>query len=71
MHPSEYPAGRCGKGGKRPGYGSKRRINTDGYVTIYEPSHPMAMADGYVLEPSQGDVGWDRKHGGDPWPSCP
>jgi len=34
----------------RPNYGAKRRVRTDGYVDIWNPSHPMARADGYVLE---------------------
>jgi hypothetical protein len=39
-----------GKGGKRPDYGSKRRIRTDGYVDLYLPGHPLARKDGYVFE---------------------
>jgi len=39
-----------GKGGKRPGYGSKRRVRSDGYVDLYLPDHPLARKDGYVFE---------------------
>jgi len=31
-------------------YGVKRRVRPDGYVDIYEPSHPLARRDGYVFE---------------------
>jgi hypothetical protein len=48
---------RSGKGGRRPNYGSKRRVNTQGYVEVYEPDHPLAMSGGYVLESRK--VAWD------------
>src|SRR5262245_1247958 len=41
---------RGGKGGKRPNYGSKRRVRDDGYVDLYLPDHPLARKDGYVFE---------------------
>lgn len=34
----------------RPAYGSGRRVTQDGYVHVYEPDHPLAMATGYVIE---------------------
>jgi hypothetical protein len=34
----------------RPHYGTRRRIRRDGYIDIYEPSHPLARTDGYVFE---------------------
>jgi hypothetical protein len=48
---------RGGKGGKRLSYGSKRIVTTQGYVAIYEPAHPLAYADGYVLEHRK--VAWE------------
>lgn len=41
----------------RPNYGSKRRVGENGYVYIWEPSHPLAHADGYVAEHRK--VLWD------------
>lgn len=41
---------RSGKGGKRPNYGSKRRVADNGYIYLYLPGHPVAMADGYAPE---------------------
>lgn len=41
----------------RPNYGSKRRLRTDGYIDIYEPKHPIARSDGYVLEHRK--IAWD------------
>lgn len=32
------------------GYGTYRWLRSDGYVRIFEPSHPLANADGQVLE---------------------
>lgn len=34
----------------RPNYGAKRRLHVQGYVMIWEPDHPLAMAYGYVFE---------------------
>lgn len=48
---------RSGKGGTRPTYGTRRRVRADGYVALYEPSHPIAQADGYVAEHRK--VAWD------------
>lgn len=42
----------------RPHYGSKVRITGAGYVDIYEPTHPIARADGYVFEHRK--VAWDN-----------
>lgn len=40
-----------GKGGKRPTYGQRLpRVMNTGYVRVYEPTHPLAKKDGYVLE---------------------
>jgi hypothetical protein len=33
-----------------PAYGTHRTTTTAGYVRIYEPTHPLANSDGYVLE---------------------
>lgn len=41
----------------RPNYGSKRRIRDDGYIDIYNPSHPIARRDGYIFEHRM--VAWD------------
>lgn len=41
----------------RGNYGSNRRETKNGYIAIYEPSHPLAMGDGYVLEHRK--VAWD------------
>lgn len=41
----------------RPHYGTKRRVDANGYVTIYEPGHPLARADGYVYEHRR--VAWE------------
>jgi hypothetical protein len=35
---------------KRPNYGSKRRVRLDGYVDVWSPGHPLARADGYLME---------------------
>lgn len=42
----------------RPNYGTKRRIGATGYVDIYEPDHPLARRDGYVLEHRK--ILWDQ-----------
>lgn len=34
----------------RPHYGRKRRVRTNGYVDVWDPTHPIARRDGYVLE---------------------
>jgi hypothetical protein len=34
----------------RPNYGVKRRIRPDGYVDVWEPEHPLARRDGYLME---------------------
>jgi hypothetical protein len=34
----------------RPNYGTKRRVRVNGYIDIYEPEHPLARRDGYVME---------------------
>lgn len=40
-----------GRGAQRPHYGERRpRVQPNGYVKVYEPSHPLAGADGYVYE---------------------
>lgn len=41
----------------RPHYGTKRRIRTDGYVDVYDPAHPLARVDGYLMEHRK--VAWD------------
>lgn len=41
----------------RPNYGEGRRVTTQGYVEVWEPDHPLAFADGYVLEHRK--VAWD------------
>lgn len=41
----------------RPTYGSKRRVADNGYVYLYEPTHSLAHADGYVAEHRK--VAWD------------
>lgn len=38
------------KGQKRRNYGSGRSVMVTGYVRIWEPTHPLASKDGYVLE---------------------
>jgi hypothetical protein len=44
----------------RPHYGQHRpRTTTQGYVAAYDPLHPLAMADGYVLEHRR--VAWDAE----------
>lgn len=35
---------------KNDTYGSKRRVADSGYVFLFKPGHPLAMADGYVAE---------------------
>lgn len=42
----------------RPNYGSKVRTRRDGYVDIYEPTHPLARSDGYLFEHRK--VAWDN-----------
>lgn len=42
----------------RSTHGSKRRINAQGYVEIWEPTHPLAMKHGYVTEHRK--VAWDE-----------
>lgn len=37
-------------GDKNPNWRGGRRFDKDGYVLIYNPSHPMATSDGYMLE---------------------
>lgn len=40
-----------GKGKKRPNYGQRLpRVMSNGHIAVYEPSHPLAMKDGYVLQ---------------------
>lgn len=34
----------------RPHYGRKRIVDDQGYVQIWEPDHPVARKDGYVME---------------------
>lgn len=41
----------------RPNYGTKRRIRKEGYIDIWEPSHPLARRDGYVFEHRK--MAWD------------
>lgn len=41
----------------RPHYGTKRRTRDDGYIDIYEPDHPIARRDGYIMEHRK--VAWD------------
>jgi len=42
---------------KRPDYGHTRRVDDAGYVQLWRPDHPMAMAYGYVLEHRM--IAWD------------
>lgn len=42
---------------RRPHYGAKHRLGTQGYVYIWCPDHPLAQADGYVAEHRM--VAWD------------
>lgn len=42
---------------RRPHYGTKRRTRPDGYIDIYEPTHPLARRDGYVGEHRK--LAWD------------
>lgn len=49
---------------KRPHYGEKRRTTTQGYVEIFEPAHPLAFKDGYVLEHRK--MAWDADMFDDP-----
>lgn len=37
-------------GSKHPRWKGGRKINSLGYVCIYEPNHPNCRSDGYVLE---------------------
>lgn len=41
----------------RPHYGVGRRIRTDGYVDVWAPGHPIARAEGYILEHRM--MAWD------------
>jgi hypothetical protein len=34
----------------RPHYGTKRRVRRDGYIDVYQPNHPLARRDGYLME---------------------
>lgn len=34
----------------RPNYGTYRRVRRDGYVDLWDPTHPLARSDGYVFE---------------------
>lgn len=44
----------------RPHYGQRRpRLGANGYITVWKPDHPLAMADGYVLQHRQ--VAWDAR----------
>lgn len=44
---------------KRPTYGQNvPRVNARGYRIVYDPEHPLAMADGYVYEHRK--VAWDE-----------
>ena len=45
------------KTGPRPNYGSKRRVHVNGYIDIFEPTHPLTRSDGYVFEHRK--VAWD------------
>lgn len=55
---SKRPCPECGRPMDRQakrcaacsGYGRKRHHMPSGYVRVWEPGHPMGMADGYVLE---------------------
>lgn len=49
----------------RPHYGRRLpRVTLGGYVAVYEPEHPIAMADGYVLQHRK--VAWDAGQLRDP-----
>ena len=50
---------------KCSGYGRKRHPTADGYIRVYEPAHPEANADGYVLEHRKvvSDAGIEIPHG--------
>lgn len=41
----------------KPNYGLGRRPRKDGYIDVYEPSHPLARRDGYLMEHRK--VAWD------------
>ena len=48
---------RTGRRAPRPNYGSKRRVRRDGYIDVYEPTHPLARRDGYLMEHRK--MAWD------------
>lgn len=55
---SKCPCPECGSSMDRrskrcagcSGYGRKRNVMSSGYVRVWDPDHPLAMRDGYVLE---------------------
>jgi DNA modification methylase len=48
----------------RPHYGTKRRVRGDGYIDVFEPAHPLARRDGYIMEHRK--VAWDAGLFNDP-----
>lgn len=43
--------------GPRPNYGTKRRRRPEGYIDVFDPKHPLARRDGYLMEHRR--IAWD------------